>query len=707
MAEIEKTIGGDRLGSGNKMKTYLHNYERSTHDLGNVVRTTMAPGVLYPVWKELCQNGDTWELDLATLVRTVPAIGPLFGTYKMQIDVFEVPIRLYNGVLHNNWTRIGMDMAKVKMPKVIMQGLWIDHDSQTFEDFNTYQISSSSLWAYCGLRGIGDVVNATSNEHKITREVQCVPILAYWDIFKNYYSNKQEKKAFVIDVKTTQNEAALLQKATQWLNIRNRLTQRKLKFAETSATTTPVRNNQVKFEEQPRVDNQTFTFEWNNNIVLGMTNGPVAILMDTTDPTNIFGTTIGDNTYNTILENDNNSITVQFKNLTATTQTTWLLIGLEWNTANNEKGTIDIKDFDLDNIDKMRMEILKSSDLGTTFYINSANQGNGLYPYKAIYDITTQYHSHSRYKMVGLGLKTYQSDLYNNWLSSEWIDGINGINQITAVDTSQGSFNIDALNLAHKVYNMLNRIAVSGGTYQDWQEAVYGEETTRMAESPIFCGELACNIQFEEVVSTADTQTDAAGDQPLGSLAGKGVVTNVRGGKVDIHIKEPSYIMCIASITPLIDYNQGNDWDIMELESLNDIHKPALDQIGFQNLMLEQAVWWGKYYDMQDNKWKDNAVGKIPAWINYMTNVNKTYGDFAKDNELGFMCLNRRYEYGQSLFNGTSQVIPVRDFTTYINPTKYNNQFADTSLDAQNFWVQIGFNAIARRKMSAKIIPNL
>ena len=62
----------------------------------------------------------------------------------------------------------------------------------------------------------------------------------------------------------------------------------------------------------------------------------------------------------------------------------------------------------------------------------------------------------------GLGIKTYQSDLFNNWINKETIWGSNGINTITAIDTSAGYFNIDTLNLANKVYNMLNRIAMSG-----------------------------------------------------------------------------------------------------------------------------------------------------------------------------------------------------------------------------------------------------
>ena len=38
---------------------------------------------------------------------------------------------------------------------------------------------------------------------------------------------------------------------------------------------------------------------------------------------------------------------------------------------------------------------------------------------------------------------------------------------------------------------------------------------------------------------------------------------------------------------------------------------------------------------------------------------------------------------------------------------KYNYIFADTDLNAMNFWVQLGVNIKARRMISAKVIPNL
>ena len=38
------------------------------------------------------------------------------------------------------------------------------------------------------------------------------------------------------------------------------------------------------------------------------------------------------------------------------------------------------------------------------------------------------------------------------------------------------------------------------------------------------------------------------------------------------------------AITPMIDYSQGNDFDL-NLETIDDLHKPALDGIGYQDLI--------------------------------------------------------------------------------------------------------------------------
>ena len=63
-----------------------------------------------------------------------------------------------------------------------------------------------------------------------------------------------------------------------------------------------------------------------------------------------------------------------------------------------------------------------------------------------------------------------------------------------------------------------------------------------------------------------------------------------------------------------------------------------------------------------------------------------------------FMTLNRNYTVG---------VDGIQDITTYIDPLKFNYIFAQTDIAAMNFWVQLGVDIEARRKMSAKQIPNL
>ena len=110
---------------------------------------------------------------------------------------------------------------------------------------------------------------------------------------------------------------------------------------------------------------------------------------------------------------------------------------------------------------------------------------------------------------------------------------------------------------------------------------------------------------------------------------------------------EPSYIIGIVSITPRIDYSQGNRFDV-DLDTLDDLHKPALDAIGYQDLTTNKMAWWdGKL--SAENTVTVKTVGKQPAWLDYMTNYNKVFGNFAiPDNEM-FMTLNRRYEINNDL----------------------------------------------------------
>ena len=131
--------------------------------------------------------------------------------------------------------------------------------------------------------------------------------------------------------------------------------------------------------------------------------------------------------------------------------------------------------------------------------------------------------------------------------------------------------------------------------------------------------------------------------------------------KALIKVTEPSYIIGIASITPRVDYSQGNDFDIM-LDNLDQIHKPQLDQIGFQDLLTWKMD--GDSLAFNNSSVKEFSVGKQPAWLDYMTNYNKTYGNFAVGESESFMVLNRIYKTKWSSSGGSTT--PKLNSSTYI-----------------------------------------
>ena len=91
------TLGGERLGGGRKMKVKLHGFNRSTHDLSYVWRSTMSPGTLVPFMVNVALPGDTFDIELDCDIMTTPTLGPLFRSFKVHMDLFFAPVRLYQG----------------------------------------------------------------------------------------------------------------------------------------------------------------------------------------------------------------------------------------------------------------------------------------------------------------------------------------------------------------------------------------------------------------------------------------------------------------------------------------------------------------------------------------------------------------------------------------------------------------------------------
>ena len=674
---MKVSIGKNTLGGGKKMMTRLNNYNRSTHDNSFICRTTMAPGVLVPTMKELVLPGDTYAISTRCHTLTHPTIGPLFGSFKQQNDFFFCPIRLYNAMLHNNALNIGLDMKKVKFPYVRLNTSDIsDEYLEGSGDTLKGDVNPSSLPAYMGYKAL-----RTEEGEQDRGQIQILPIIMYFDIFKNYYANKQEDSFYqIVGNSIFQYTTNSPTGNSIYFNVQNSVAG---KWAEISK----ISNNPIDSKiTVPQGQNYYYGFVIHSNVEInesdiylnfdylifdsygiGQYNG---YLSDFLNAGVILRSSVATGSNSKSYVFTNTSMTPGIHSFSSRKK-----IQAKSDSQNYEK-------INLSTIDDMREKILAA---GRTAYEANDPFINNIFK-TFINDNAVDPSKNQKFAcsnpMVGLVLKTYQSDINTNWVNTEWIDGDTGINAITAIDTSGGSFTLDTLNLAKKVYTMLNRIAVSDGSYNAWIQTVYTSGGLNHIETPVYLGGSSLEIEFQEVINNSGTE-----EQPLGSLAGRGIATNHRGGNIIFKADEPGYIFCITSITPRVDYFQGNDWDIY-LDTMDDLHKPQLDGIGFQDRLYRHLNASAKIEDLE------KSIGKQPAWIQYMTNVNKTFGNFALIENEGWMCLNRVFG-------------DIDSYTTYIFPHLYNNIFADTDLTAQNFWVQIAFNYKPRRVMSAKIIPNI
>jgi hypothetical protein len=692
---MKKTLGGERLGAGKKMAVELENFGRSSNNLSKIVRTDQAFATIVPYYCEVGLTGDTFYInEIESIIRTLPTNGPIFGSAKFQVDVFCVPIRLYMSALHNNALGVGLKMANIKLPK-----LWepINRDNKVGnEKIDEYLIKNannynpSSLPAYLGKRGLP--INTTNANLQIKR--QALFELAYWDIYKNYYANKQEEIGFVIGPSPKLNNGVIIYNASLQKAISGNGTV--LDVVENTPITSTNLSIQIGFSAA--VDAEKI----GKNVYLEL---PAIQTSATPLRRELSGA-------NEISQVNRKTVKFTFSIPTnqyaipSTSSKKPIIVDenkdIDKITGYNTKNDIQLQKFDLNTIDDLREEILATPSQ-EEFMLPTSTANATKYPFLApLYDTLKTESGAEVYgrttSQCGLGIRTYLSDRFNNWLNTEWIDGTNGINEITSVDVTSGLLTMDALILQKKVYDMLNRIAVSGGSYRDWQEAVFGVRVSRAAESPIYVGGYASEIVFDEVVSTAAFESGETGQEPLGSLAGRGRETSKRGGKnIKIRCEEPSLIMILGSIVPRVDYSQGNKW-WTRIDTMNDFHKPNLDQIGFQELLSQEMN--GRAWKVNTNyKTTDFSVGKQPAWTEYTTTVNETYGDFAAGEPLEYMAFNRVYE----VINDPK----LKDATTYIDPQIFNKAFANSDLDAKNFWIQIGFDVIGRRVKSAREIPNL
>lgn len=664
--KIIKKIGGDRIGSGGKMNVSAHGYGYSTHDVSKIRRTSMTFGTIVPMGKWFMPSGSRLRLELDALITTNALLYQLYGSCKFQLDVFEARLAIYNPKMLLNLNDQGYNISDIKFPQMELETNAIDIESNTPP--SVQQVNPSSLLRYLGIAGNG--FNTTNITEDVVRQFNANWLLFYYQTIKEYYANKQEKKGYIIHNDSVSITYIIKSFDGSDTNVTNDLLSGETPvYVETDGTLIITKSTEGLWENiklklsyiKPGVpENDSFIYLTVNEIINNLSN------------------------YLEVIALNDYSATIRLKSA---------YIAQDWTTKYYQvidvlETGVNLKEFDLKAIDRMAMEIMSKVDSPTPIIIDKTTE----LPYGASF-MKKGDKKCINGTMEGLAIGTYQSDVFNNWLDNATINALSNKSKIK-VD-GNGEFTIDMLNITQKLYNYDMRIGVTDGTLDEWREMTYGQASKSKSLKPVYAGGLSKEILFDMIVSTAATE-----DEPLGSIASRGQFgAKHKGGYVQIDADEEKLVLVLAKITPRIVYSQGNDWDC-NLKSLEDIHKPEFDKIGYQNLITD-TMHFGETGVGVASALTTKSAGKQPAWMWYRTNFDDALGAMAWQED--YKVFGRNYELESNNDGGYR----IKDLTTYIDPEKFNDVFAYKSREAQNFDVQVGMHAKMTLVMSEEVIPNL
>lgn len=722
---------------------------RSNVNLSTTRRFSCNVGTLIPALTLPVQSGDKIHMSISALVKTLPFVGPLMGSFKIQMDTFYFPYRYYNSWLHDD--RTDFDPYDIKFPLAAINAISYGYDSYPYY---SSPVSPGSLWNYLGVGYEGRLLTgASSTTTTVNRYFNAVPLLGYWDIFRSYYANTQEKTFPFIcgpsvpssststghNIEILNCDLSVIDDSRQVIlatpgNEHLILPVYSGSLTEGSGTAGSTDNNSgtnykfYPYSEKP--DSSNYGSSWYSPYAsfynCKVAQGGLALKTYRSDR---FTTWLNADTYYENMASSSMLVSnvptqlsafkrddeASYKALINANRLGGTYLASDSSSpsaANHENQFSDIT-LGGDAINKYQswdgygLSFIQYSSPGYRSPVNNA-------PFTNVYGGTVYGAQHPRewnqlwrstdMSQLNVPFEKFnvsddaQDDIPNDWSSRG--------------NVAIGRLSMDALYFASHLDRMLKRTQLAGGRYSDWNYVQYGNSIRAIVETPTFIRSHSFTLACEDVVQTSESSDE----NPLGSLAGRG-----RGGAagrhVNFYVPEHGFMMTIFSISPYVDYSQGVSW-YLRMTSLGDIHVPVLDGIGFQDLISDDlttayTVLPATTVGNTDNDYHYGyyGIGKQPAFIEWMTNENRVYGDFADPNRLMYMTLCRRFA-DWSTANSDSSNNPGRiptdvNFSSYIDPRDWNFCFADTSLESQNFWIQLAFHITAKRVISKKIMPHL
>lgn len=318
--------------------------------------------------------------------------------------------------------------------------------------------------------------------------------------------------------------------------------------------------------------------------------------------------------------------------------------------------------------------------------------------------------------LCGLALRNYKPDMKTVFLNKAFLDN-NAVRQ-AIVPGPDGAITYEQIIIAKKMRTIGWKNALAGSTYKDWVRSQYGVTPRLMDDMPTYIGSWSTDILFDDIRATATTQV-GKDTQYLGDKASSG--RGYAGGSSRrVVCDRPGYLMYMLSIVPRVDYASFVDRYALDLK-LSDLFVSELNGVGLDDMLFsdlcnhasgENGVGGGTAYpvytaDSGEGTIFDTAIAKQPAWMSYMSDVNRVNGRFFDNVAMRSWVNLREFTYDIDSPDGSNKLLGVNGFGDEIRPDLWNAGFTDTSASAENFLVQLNIEDVVRSNVAKRLMPHL
>lgn len=299
--------------------------------------------------------------------------------------------------------------------------------------------------------------------------------------------------------------------------------------------------------------------------------------------------------------------------------------------------------------------------------------------------------------LAGFAYGTYMPDRMNVILNSSFYE-----KNVTSVQvsTTGDSFQVDQLVTAKKLWNSRNKDAMTNGTFKDWVRSHFGVTPKIMDDMPTFLGATSSDVNFEDIRATTYAQNGEQ-EQFLGDKSSSGLSYG-SSRRFVCKADRPGFLMVLAQLVPRVDYYQFTHRYVLSTK-LSDEFRPEFNNIGLQDVLISDLNTDSSDISISSLSSDQFAlsVGKQPAWIDLMTEVNEIRGTFCTTEKSWVLARDMRAD--PLLTNDVPD--NNTDTSAYILPADWNQPFALQSPTDQNFLVQFYIDGNVRSTVLKRLLP--